>query len=145
MSDALLAKIVIDIKRESNGQVFEAVPLQLIQSIHPINRKSALEKVDQRIRDLMRCEKELIDLKHISNDLLIRLMPSVSPIQAIRYGDGYIAFEGNGRLAALQHVCIPFSKKNMTSITLDVEIFALPPETLIFANIKKLQMMYTDK
>lgn len=51
LPDALLAKIVIDIKRESTSRGFRAVPLRsLALIIHPINRETALEKVKERVR-----------------------------------------------------------------------------------------------
>ncbi|MES2436770.1 MAG: hypothetical protein V4519_02060 [Patescibacteria group bacterium] len=138
LSDALLAKIVLDITRKATLRTFTSVPIHSIILIHPINRKSALDKIDLRVKALSDIKDTMVlNDETISNDQLIEIMPSVSPIQIIPYKDGYMSFEGNGRLMALQKI---FSD---TSTKLDVELFSLPSDSYIYKDIEKLQKMYS--
>ena len=50
-SDAYLAKVVFMIKGQGIRK-FETVLLHSIKLIHPINRKSALEKIETRVQTL---------------------------------------------------------------------------------------------
>ena len=142
MSDALLAKIVIDIKREATGHEFVSVPLYSLASIHPINRDTAVEKVNLRIKAIEEHKESLISARHITNEALKEIMPSVSPIQVIRFEDGYIAFEGNGRLVALQSALRGDRGIGGDGFTVEVEEYKIPADSKIPADIIKLQEMF---
>ncbi len=138
MSDALLAKIVIDIKRESQIHAFKAVSLDSLAPIHPINRETALDKVDLRAKAIIDHKEKIARGGHISNAIMEEIMPSVSPIQAIPFHSKHLVFEGNGRLAALQRVF-----NGSDNITIEIDEFLIPSDSRIFEDIQKLQKMYT--
>ena len=46
--DALLAKVVVDIHRHTVASEIRAVPLALLEPIHPIDRGDAVEEVERR-------------------------------------------------------------------------------------------------
>lgn len=138
VSDALLAKIVIDIKREAKDPQFKSVPLHAIRPIHPINRQTAIEKVHDRVKSLLLIRDRLLREGMISNEVLIEAMPSVSPIQVIPFDGHYIAFEGNGRLAALHEAF------KHDEIKLEVEEFEISDNSHILEDIKKLQELFAS-
>ncbi|WP_419176611.1 hypothetical protein [Desulfosediminicola sp.] len=106
--DALLAKVVLDIHRKRTQSDFVMVPLFSLLPIHPINRENALIATQARIDTLTQHRDELTEIKLLPRDILNRYMPSVSGIKTVRISTGcHIAFEGNGRLYALQNVFNP--------------------------------------
>ncbi len=106
--DALLAKVVLDIHRKRTHSSFEIVPLFTLHQIHPINRKGSLKATEKRIKILTEHKKELLEHGVLSRDILAEYIPSVSAIKVVgQKSESYIAYEGNGRLLALQSVFSP--------------------------------------
>ena len=101
--DALLAKVVLDIHRKRTHSDFVLVPLFSIKQIHAIDRDSAIASTGKRTRILLAARENLLAKREITRDMLAEYLPSVSGIKVVRHTDGsYIAYEGNGRLVALQ-------------------------------------------
>lgn len=106
--DALLAKVVLDIHRKRSHSSFTMVPLFDLLPIHPINRDNAMAATQARSDILQQCRGELSALKHLSRDTLNQYIPSVSGFKTVQISsEHHVAFEGNGRLYALQAVFKP--------------------------------------
>lgn len=100
-----MAKVVLDIHRLRTGSGFVHVPLHSILPIHPIDRGEALASKEKRIRILEGVRGEWAASGRITREDLERHLPSVSSIKVIALGGGgFVSYEGNGRLGALQHV-----------------------------------------
>ncbi len=106
--DVLLAKVVMDIHRKKTHSEFVFVPLFSIFKIHPINRSNSLQETQNRINILQTEKTNLLKIQKLSKDELAQYLPSVSAIKVVRENTtSYIAYEGNGRLVALQTVFCP--------------------------------------
>jgi hypothetical protein len=122
-SDALLAKVVLDIhrKRTSTDMVF--VPLRTIRPIHPVDRGIAAEDVSKRAETVAAHQDEVLETRRISKEYLAAYIPSVSHIKIVEIGpNDYVSFEGNGRLEALRRV---FGQE--TDVTVEVEQYVFRP------------------
>jgi hypothetical protein len=127
LKDVVLAKTILDVHRKRTHKEMISVPLFSIRQIHVLDRKNALEATQQRLKTLRDRKEELLAAGKITCDELARFMPSVSWIKVVqdRTG-GYLVFEGNGRIAALQEVFTP-------SNGLEVEV-----EQYYFRNTRKI-------
>jgi len=106
--DILLAKTVLDIHRMRTHTSLALVPLFDVKQIHAIDRENAIQSTEKRIKILLESKEQLIRQKSITKDFLNRYLPSVSGIKVVKESErSYIAYEGNGRLAALQKVFAP--------------------------------------
>lgn len=137
-SDALLAKIVLKIKQEAQNREFRKVDLNSVKLIHPIKRESAIEKLNERIDSVNKNKEKISANKFITNKALIEIMPSVSPVQVIPYKGDFLAFEGNGRVLALQKVF----KEN---ILIEVEVFSIPENSTIYSDLETLKKLFYTK
>lgn len=125
--DLLLAKVVVDIHRKRTHSEFTYVPLFSIKPIHPINRKSSLLATQKRAEQLKKHHQDIIEKKNISRDFLANHLPSISWIKVVAAEDhSFIAYEGNGRLAAMHKVFKPED-----GISVEVEMYH-------FRNSKKI-------
>lgn len=122
-SDALLAKVVLDIHRKRTGTEMVFVPLKAIGPIHPVDRGIAAEDVSKRAEIVSENKAEILETRKISSDWLSAHIPSVSNIKVveIRAGD-FVSFEGNGRLEALRRVF-----KDEADVTVEVEQYIFRP------------------
>jgi hypothetical protein len=108
LKDVILAKSILDIHRKRTHKGLTTVPLFSIRQIHVLDRENALQTTRQRIEILQVYKKKLLVTGTITCDELAQLMPSVSWIKVVQDRPGrYLAFEGNGRLAAMQEVFAP--------------------------------------
>jgi len=126
--DALLAKVVMDIHRKRTHSNFVFVPLFSLHQIHPINRETSLAKTQSRI-DILKAKKNaLLKIQKLSKEELAKYIPSVSAIKAVQDNEtSYIAYEGNGRLVALQAV---FSPEDHISIEIEEYFFKNPAKII---------------
>lgn len=103
--DALLAKLVVDIHRARISTSYIQVPLFSLKQIHAIDRGNAIEATQKRIKVLEAKKRNILNQKIVTKEMLGDYLPSVSGIKVVKESDGsYVAFEGNGRLVALQEV-----------------------------------------
>ena len=108
IKDVVLAKAVLDIHRKRTHKEMTILPLFAIRQIHVLDRENALQATRQRLQTLWNRKEELRMAGKITCDTLARLMPSVSWIKVVQdRPGGYLAFEGNGRIAVLQEVFMP--------------------------------------
>lgn len=106
--DALLAKVIMDIHRTKSHSEFNTVPLFALFQVHPINREGSLKTTNERAEIIKRHKEELLGVKIFTREILGKFLPSVSWIKVVQEKEGtYIAFEGNGRLVAMQNVFSP--------------------------------------
>ncbi len=125
--DILLAKVVMDIHRKRTHSEFIYVPLFSLFQIHPINRDNSLQETQNRANVLQAHKAEILNLQRLSKEKLAQFLPSVSAIKAVRENAIFIAYEGNGRLVALQEV---FSPDDNIHIEIEEYCFANPEKIL---------------
>ena len=135
--DALLAKVVLDIHRKRSHSEFISIPLFALKQIHAIDRENAVAATNQRVAKLKTAKVSLIQHKHLSQAVLAEYLPSVSAIKVVKQSDdAYVAYEGNGRLVALQQV---FSPDDL--ITIEVEEYSFKDPDKILQQIAKVRSM----
>ena len=133
--DMLLAKVVADIHRYSLKQQFKMVSLWSITPIHCIDRGSALDKVNNRVKSLQKHKVEILKERILSKQKLLKIMPSVSGIKVIEdVKERYISFEGNGRLEAFKRV---FDKQD--KIMIEVEIYRLRERKKVLRRVNRVR------
>ncbi|MCP3978619.1 MAG: hypothetical protein GY716_04695 [bacterium] len=127
--DALLAKVVVDIHRHREDKVTATVPLFSLHQVHPIDRGTALAKLNDRVDALRASRDELREARVLDTETLIRHIPSISAIKVVEAADDetYIAFEGNGRLVAMQEV---FDEADGIEVEVEIYRFARPDKIL---------------
>lgn len=135
--DAFLAKVVLDIHRKRTHSEFTSVPLFALKQIHAIDRDNAVAATNERVEKLRAVKQALIEHKHLSQAVLAEYLPSVSAIKVVKQSDVfYVAYEGNGRLVALQQVFSPDD-----SITIEVEEYKFKNPNKILKRIAKVRRM----
>jgi hypothetical protein len=108
LKDVVMAKAILDIHRKRTGKEIVRLPLFALRQIHTLDRENAIETTKRRVGVLEAHKDELVGAGTLSCDILARYLPSVSWIKVVREAeDSYLAFEGNGRLAAMQTVFRP--------------------------------------
>jgi hypothetical protein len=108
LKDVVMAKSILDIHRKRTHKELITVGLFSIRQIHMLDRDNALQATQQRVESLQAYKEELLATGTITCDDLAQLMPSVSWIKVVQNRPGgYLAFEGNSRLAAMQEVFAP--------------------------------------
>ncbi len=136
--DALLAKVVMDIHRKRSYSSFVFVPLEDLFPIHPINRENAIAATKERVLALDPVQDKLREIGLLDRQKLNEYLPSVSAIKVVKMGARfYVAFEGNGRLGALQEV---FSSAD--NLELEVELYHFDNSTKIVRRINRLRKMH---
>ena len=106
--DAVLARAVLKIHRTRTHKERATIPLFHARKVHRLDRENALASLRERIEALQAVRQELREAGTITCELLARHLPSVSWIKVVRAApDLYLAYEGNGRLEALQQVFAP--------------------------------------
>jgi hypothetical protein len=135
--DVLLAKIVLDIHRKRTHSTIMQVPLFKVKQIHAIDRENAIDATEKRIQIITNVKEKLLQQKIITKDLLNKILPSVSGIKVVKETDqSYIAYEGNGRLVALQKVFEPGD-----DISIEVEEYRFKNPKKILRRIQKVRKL----
>jgi hypothetical protein len=105
LKDVVMAKAILDIHRKRSRKERVNLPLFALRQIHTLDRENAIQATRQRVEALQRHRRELLRQGTLSCDTLARYLPSVSWIKVVQESaDSFLAFEGNGRIAALQTV-----------------------------------------
>lgn len=108
LSDVVMAKAIFDIHRTRTHKEVVRVPLFSLHQIHTLDRDNAIAATRRRIEVLQAHRQELLEARALTCDVLGRVLPSVSWIKVVEAAPGsYLAFEGNGRIEALQAVFGP--------------------------------------
>ena len=133
--DILLAKAVTDIHRHVVRKKTRMVPLWSIHPLHCLDRESALNKLEDRVQVLREHKDEIRRHRSLTGKRLLNYLPSISGIKVVRDGrDGYISFEGNGRVEALRRV-FPSSD----GLKLEVEIYYVDEPGKILRRLRRVQ------
>ncbi|MCP3929667.1 MAG: hypothetical protein GY705_11260 [Bacteroidetes bacterium] len=136
--DVLLAKVVMDIHRNKTHSEFVFVPLFSVHQIHPINRDNSLLETEKRIHVLQAEKTDILKIQKLSKDELAQYLPSVSAIKAVRENTtSYIAYEGNGRLVALQTVFCPED-----NIHIEIEEYCFTNPIRIIQRMNKVKQLH---
>lgn len=136
--DVLLSKIVLDIHRKRSRKTSELVPLFNLLPIHPINRASSLTSTYKRIEILRSNRQQLLRTRELTNEVLKKFIPSISAIKTIQLSDNeYVAYEGNGRLAAMQEVFTP--KDNLV---IEIELYHFNRSQSILGRVRRLRRLH---
>lgn len=105
LKDVLMAKVILDIHRTRLRKEFVFLPLGHLSPIHTLDRSNAIRATETRIEALEPHREGLLDSGRMARADLAEILPSVSWIKVVREHDrSYLAYEGNGRLAALHSV-----------------------------------------
>lgn len=136
--DAVLAKVVLDIHRKRVRKEKKMVPLYHLYRVHRLDRENALAATRKRIDTLREHRQVLLeDPKGLTAEVIGRVLPSVSPIMVVKEADNrYIAFEGNGRLAALQEV---FAVADDVNVEVEEHCFSNPRK--IVRRLRRVQRL----
>ena len=135
--DALLAKTILDIHRKRTYSDFVIVPLFSLKQIHAIDHENAIKSTENRVITLKQNKDILLKKKTLTKDNLSEYLPSISAIKVVKQPDDcYIAFEGNGRLVAMQDV---FSVSD--GINVEVEEYYFKNPTKIFKRMNRVRSL----
>lgn len=108
LRDLVLTKTVLDIHRKRTHKTVVRLPLFALHRIHLLDRENAIQATQDRVDVLQAHKDELLPAKLLDREALARYLPSVSWIKVVQNGpDSYLAFEGNGRIEAMQRVFAP--------------------------------------
>ncbi len=137
-ADVLLAKVVLDIHRKRSHSHFKTVPLFDLCQIHPINRDNSLQATEKRMTILHEHKDKLLRSATLNHETLNTYLPSVSAIKVVQDEAGkYIAFEGNGRLVALQNVFC-----HSDTIAVEVEEYCFKDSTKIIRRMNRMRKLH---
>lgn len=103
--DALLAQANVRIYRTRTSKTMEMVPLKYLKLIHSLDRENAKAVLQKRVGELNIHKKSILIDNKIKMVNLSEHLPSVSLIKVVEANSrNFLAFEGNGRIAALKEV-----------------------------------------
>ena len=117
LRDLKQANIIIQIELLVTDKKRKFVEVDKILFLHPINRKSALEKTQKRIEKLKR--NFLGDEKELTKKDLDKIIPSITDMKIVAYKDNFVIWEGNGRLMAIKKVFKKDLKVEVVEYVLD--------------------------
>lgn len=136
--DRLLAKVVLDIHRKRSHSTCELVALADLHPIHPINRENSYATTKKRIEILAEHKETLLAGGALTRDVLSKYIPSVSGVKVVKIAeDRYVAYEGNGRLAALQEVFSPAD-----AIMVEVELYHFDNPAKIIRRVNRVRRLH---
>jgi hypothetical protein len=105
LKDLLMAKVILDIHRKRTHKEFVFIPLGDLKPIHTLDRPNAIRATETRVEALEPQREQLLKTGRLTCADLAEILPSVSWMKTVRENDrSYLAYEGNGRLAALHQV-----------------------------------------
>jgi hypothetical protein len=142
LKDAALAKAILDVHRKRTGKTVVAVPLFALHPVHAIDREGALEATAARAALLQQQAGALRHEGTLTCARLAEVLPSVSWIKVVQARrppgaePAYLAFEGNGRIAALQQVFHPEDQ-----LRVEVERYDFRDPTKVLRRLHRVRRM----
>lgn len=137
LKDVVMAKAILDIHRKRTHKSLVTVPLVALRQIHRLDRDNAIAATRQRVRALEQHRAELLESKRLTCETLAQILPSVSWIKAVRKGpEEFLAFEGNGRIAAMQTVFKPED-----GMTVEIEQYHFRSPAKIIRRLDRVRRM----
>jgi hypothetical protein len=135
MKDVLLTKVILDIHRKRIRKEFISVPLFALKPIHAIDRENSLAATEMRAETLRAHREEMVARRIMDREVLGEYLPSVSWIKVVREADdSFIAYEGNGRVYAMQWVFTP-----QDGIMVEVEEYVFNNPSKIVKRMNKVR------
>lgn len=105
LTDILMAKVILDIHRTRLRKEFVFLPLAHLHPIHQLDRPNAIQATEARVRALEPHRDRFLAAGRMARADLAEVLPSVSWIKVVEESEqSFLAYEGNGRLAALHGV-----------------------------------------
>lgn len=133
--DMLMSKVILKIHKQKADKTIEMVPFQSILLLHRLDRENSLITVLKRIKALEYHKNELLNSKQLTKEKLQEIIPSVSAIKVVSSNNNqFIAFEGNGRIFAMQHVF-----NNIPDIFVEVEVYNLAKPEKIIKSLNRIR------
>ena len=137
LKDAVLAKTVLDIHRKRSHKELVRVSLYSLKTLHELDRENTQEVIAKRAENLTKYRDVILAAGGLTEDTLQAYLPSVSAIKVVQENEGsYIAYEGNGRLAAMQRV---FSEAD--GITVEVEQYHFKNPAKIIRRLNRVRRL----
>lgn len=135
--DAVMAKVILKIHRTRTHKEKITVPLHSVVQLHKLDRENSMAATQQRINDLESQKESILKDSTLSRERLMHYLPSVSGFKVVQETPSrYIAYEGNGRLAALQAVF-----KESDNIQLEVEQYHFKNPTKVLKGLNRVRSM----
>lgn len=137
LKDVVLAKTVADIHRKRTHKEIVSVPLYSLRQVHELDRDNTQDAIAKRAELLLPHRDAILQAGGLTQETLNEYLPSVSAIKVVQESnDRYIAYEGNGRLAAMQRV---FSRDD--GIAVEVEQYHFRNTTKIVRRLNRVRRM----
>lgn len=137
LKDAVLAKTVLDIHRKRTHKAIASVPLYALYQVHELDRENTQEAIAARAAVLQGNRETILAAGGLTQETLNAFLPSVSAIKVVQESpDRYIAYEGNGRLAAMQRV---FTQED--GITVEVEQYFFRNTAKIIRRLNRIRSL----
>jgi hypothetical protein len=114
------------------------VPLDTIKPLHPIDRSTAIDLLEDRTKSIAAHRRGIIETGRVDRVLQDGCMPSVSPINVVAEDQfNYIAFEGNGRLEAIRRVVAGFP-----GVLVEVVVYHLTSQESCVGRMRHIRARY---
>lgn len=137
LKDAVMAKVILKIHRTRTHKEEIQVPLHHVVQLHKLDRENSMAATKARVDTLTEHKEALLDDPIFTRERLMEYLPSVSGIKVVQESpECYIAYEGNGRLAALQTV---FNEAD--GIQLEVEEYHFKNSAKVLKGLNKVRRM----
>lgn len=124
LRDIVMAKAVLDIHRKRLRKEAVQVPIYAIHPIHRLDRENSMQAVQKRAAALREARERILEAGVLTQEILNEVIPSISAIKVVEESSGsYLAYEGNGRLAALKDV---FTEADGIQVAVELYVFRNP-------------------
>jgi len=137
LKDLLMAKVILDIHRTRTRKELVFLPLGHLKPIHTLDRPNAIRATEARVEALGPHLERLLATGRLTCADLAEVLPSVSWIKTVREDNqSYLAYEGNGRLAALHQV---FGSE--ADLEVEVELYHFRSSKKIVRRLNRLRRL----
>ena len=137
LKDAVMAKVILKIHRTRTHKELVRVPLHHVVQLHKLDRENSMAATQKRVDSLNALKEEILRDPILTVERLNEYLPSVSGIKVVQESAScYIAYEGNGRLAALQEV---FEESD--GVELEVEEYHFKNSAKVLKGLNRVRRM----
>lgn len=102
--DVLAAALITEIKAKKISEKSQFVRIEKLAYLHKIDRENAIKNLHEREKIIKVHKHELMQKKNITKKWLVKYFPSITHFKVVSYGDGFVVYEGNGRMMAIKNV-----------------------------------------
>lgn len=137
VKDAVMAKVILKIHRTRTHKELVRMPLHDVVQLHKLDRENSMAATQKRVDTLNEHKAEILMGPMLTVERLNEYLPSVSGVKVVQESAAcYIAYEGNGRLAALQAV---FDESD--GIELEVEEYYFKNSAKVLKGLNRVRRM----